>query len=119
MAHQFAGAANQQKIGSEQIMRAAERMREITRFVTTSTDQQAKAGRDISAAVEQMSAKIGMVNRAVEEVQAGSDLIVKSMDRIKEIARTNAERVAGLNTATDVMSKQSGILKGEIEKFKV
>jgi methyl-accepting chemotaxis protein len=119
MAHQFASAANQQKIGSEQIMRAAERMREITRFVTTSTDQQAKAGRDISAAVEQMSSKIGMVNRAVEEVQAGSDLIVKSMDRIKEIARTNAERVSGLNTAMDVMSKQAGVLTREIEKFKM
>lgn len=119
MAHQFARAANEQKAGSEQITRAAEKMREITRFVKNSTHEQAQAGKDISAAMEEMSAKIGMVNRATGEVQAGSDLIVKAIDRIKEIAKANLDMAAGLNVAMDVMSKQSNTLTKEIEKFRI
>ncbi len=119
MAHQFAGAANQQKTGSEQITRAAERMREITRFVKTSTEEQARAGRDISESVEQMNVKISMATRAAEEVRAGSDLIVKAIERIKEIAKNNVEMAAGLHSAMDVMSNQAGVLNREIEKFKL
>jgi methyl-accepting chemotaxis protein len=94
-------------------------MRELTRFVKTSTDEQATGSKAITASVENMSAKIGMVNRAAGEVQTGSDLIVKAIDRIKEIARANAEQAAGLNSAMDVMFKQSTTLKKEIEKFRV
>ncbi len=119
MAHQFAAATNQQKTDSDQITRAAERMREITRFVKTSTEEQARAGKDISESVEQMNVKIAMATRATEEVQAGSDLIVKAIDRIKEIAKNNLEMAAGLDIATDVMSKQAGVLNKEIGKFKL
>ena len=117
MAHQIARATNEQKTGSEQITRAGEKMRELTRFVKGSTDEQAKGGKDITAAVENMTNRIGMVNRATGEVQAGSDLIVKSIDRIKEIAKANAGLASGLNIATDVMARQSETLKKEIEKF--
>jgi len=119
MTHQIALAANEQKLGSEQITRASEKMRELTRFVKTSTDEQATGSRAITASVENMSAKIGMVNRAAGEVQTGSDLIVKAIDRIKGIAHANAEQAAGLNSAMDVMFKQSATLKKEIEKFRV
>jgi methyl-accepting chemotaxis protein len=59
-----------------------------------------------------------MVNRAAGEVQAGSDLIVKAIERIKGIASANADLSAGLNIAMDVMVKQSDTLKKEIEKFR-
>jgi len=118
MTHQIAKAANEQKSGSEQIMRAAERMREITRFVKSSMEEQTKAGKNVTEAVERISAKLGMVNKATGEVQAGSDLIVKAIERIKEIAKTNADLAAGLSVSMEVMAKQSGALKKEIEKFK-
>jgi methyl-accepting chemotaxis protein len=119
MTHQIAKATNEQKAGSEQIMQAAEKMRELTRFVKTSSDEQAKAGKDITQAVENMSTKIGMVNRATGEVQGGSDLIVKAIERIKEIARTNAALAAGLNKAMEDMAAQSKQLGKEIGKFKM
>jgi methyl-accepting chemotaxis protein len=118
MTHQIARAAAEQKTGSEQIRRAAERMRDLTRFVKASTDEQAKGGKDITVAVENISSRIGMVNRAAGEVQAGSDLIVKSIDRIKEIAKSNADLAEGLHAATDVMASQSELLKREIGKFR-
>jgi methyl-accepting chemotaxis protein len=118
MTHQIAKAANEQKAGSEQITRVSERMREITRFVKTSTEQQAKAGKDITVAVENMSAKIGLVNRATGEVQAGSDMIIKAIERIKQIAKENANQAAGLNIAVEIMADQTGLLKREIEKFR-
>jgi len=118
MTHQIARAVNEQKTGSEQITQASEKMRELTRFVRTSTDEQAKGGKDITVAVENMSAKIGMVNRAAGEVRTGSDLIVKAIDRIKDIARSNADLATGLNAAMDVMAKQSESLNKEISKFK-
>ncbi|HEY5995788.1 MAG TPA: hypothetical protein VIU29_02150, partial [Candidatus Deferrimicrobiaceae bacterium] len=79
---------------------------------------QAKGGKDITAAVENTTEKIGMVNRAAGEVQAGSDLIVKAIERIKDIATSNAELSAGLNIAMDVMVRQSDTLKNEIAKFR-
>jgi methyl-accepting chemotaxis protein len=118
MTHQISQAVNEQKVGSEQITRSSEKMRELTRFIRTSTDEQARGSKDISAAVENMSAKIGMVNRAAGEVQTGSDLIVKSIERIKEIARSNADIAAGLNVAMDVMAKHSESLNQEISKFR-
>jgi methyl-accepting chemotaxis protein len=118
MTHQIAKAVNEQKLGSEQITTASEKMRELTRFIRTSTNEQAKVSKNISTAVEAMNAKIGMVNRAALEVQAGSDLIVKSIERIKDIARSNADVAAGQNVAMDVMFKQSQSLTKEISKFK-
>lgn len=77
-----------------------------------------KAGKDIAMAVENMSAKIGLVNRATGEVQAGSDMIVKAIERIKQIAKENANQAAGLNISVEIMADQTGLLKREIEKFK-
>ncbi len=119
MTHQIARATNEQKAGSEQIMQAAEKMRELTRFVKSSSEEQAKFGRDITQAVENISTKIGMVNRATGEVQEGSDLIVKAIERIKEIARANADLAAGLNKAMEAMAAQSTQLGKEIQKFKM
>jgi len=118
MAHQIARATTEQRIGSEQIMRAAEKMRELTRVVKRSTDEQVKGSKDITGAVENMSAKISLVNRATGEVQIGSDLIVQAIDRIKEIARANADLATGLHGAMDVIAVQTGSLNKEIEKFK-
>ena len=118
MSHQIARAAHEQRAGSDQIMRASEKMRELTRFVKNSTEEQAKGSKDITVSVEDMSTKIGMVHRAAGEVQAGSDLIVKAIERIKEIAKSNADLSVGLNIAMDVMAKQSDTLKKDIEKFR-
>ncbi len=119
MTHQIARATSEQKAGSEQIMQAAEKMRELTRFVKHSSEEQARAGMEITHAVENISTKIGMVNRATGEVQEGSVLIVKAIDRIKEIARANADLAAGLNKAMEAMAAQSNQLGKEIGKFKM
>jgi methyl-accepting chemotaxis protein len=119
MTHQIARAANEQRSGSDQIMRVSEKMRELTRFVRNSTEEQAKGSKDITMSVEYMSTKIGMVHRAAGEVQVGSDLIVKAIDRIKDIAKSNADLSVGLNIAMDVMVKQSESLKKDIEKFRM
>ncbi len=118
MTRQIAHAAQEQKGASEQIMRASERMRDMTRFVKNSTDEQAKGGKDISAAVENMNAKVGMVHRAAGEVQAGSDLIVKAIERIKEIAKASADQAAVLHGAMDGMTTQAEALRKELGQFR-
>jgi methyl-accepting chemotaxis protein len=87
-------------------------------FAKNSTDAQAQGGKQITEAVENMNAKIGMVNRGTSEVQTGSDLIVKAMQRIKEIAKANTDEVGRLHNALEVMIEQSEMLKKEIAKFK-
>ncbi|MBS1127686.1 MAG: methyl-accepting chemotaxis sensory transducer [Nitrospirae bacterium] len=117
MAHQIARATTEQRAGSEQIMRAAEKMRDITRFVRTATAEQVKASKNITVSVENMGAKVGLMNRAASEVRTGSDLIVKAIERIKSTARENAALAARLNSAVDVLTAQSGVLKREIDRF--
>lgn len=51
-------------------------------------------------------------------MQAGSDMIVKAIERIKQIAKENANQAAGLNISAEIMADQTGLLKREIEKFK-
>ena len=80
---------------------------------------QAKAGKDITVAVENMSAKITLVNRAAGDVQTGSNMIVKAIERIKQIANENASQAAGLNSAVEIMVDQAGSLKNEIQKFRM
>lgn len=118
MTHQIAKATGEQRTGSEQIIKAAEKMREITRFVKTATAEQAKGGKDITTAMETMTSKVGMMNRAAGEVQAGSDLIVKAIERIKAIARSNGEMAAGLDNAVEAMAKQADSLMKNIAKFR-
>ncbi len=117
LAHQIARATTEQRAGSEQIMRAAEKMRDITRFVRSATAEQVKSSKNITTATETMSAKVGLVNRAAIEVRTGSDLIVKAIERIKLTARENAELAARLNSAVEVLTEQSGVLKKEIDRF--
>ena len=117
MSHQIANATAEQRGGSEQIMRAAERMREITRFVRAATAEQVTASSGITTAVETMSIKVGLVNRASGEVRAGSDLIVRAIDRIKATARENAELASRLNSAVEVMTAQTTALNQEIGRF--
>jgi methyl-accepting chemotaxis protein len=119
MTHQIARATHEQKSGSEQIAKAAEKMREITRFVKSATIEQAKGGKGISAAVEEINAKVGMVNRAAGEVRAGSDLIVKAIDRIKSIAKVNTDLAVGLNDTVEIMASLSDSLRQGVEKFKI
>jgi methyl-accepting chemotaxis protein len=85
--------------------------------VRSATAEQVKASRNITVAVETMGTKVGLVNRAASEVQTGSDLIVKSIERIKSTARENAELAARLNSAVEVLTSQAGVLKKEIDRF--
>jgi methyl-accepting chemotaxis protein len=119
MTHQIARATHEQKSGSEQIAKAAEKMREITRFVRSATIEQAKGSKGISAAVEDINIKVGMVNRAAGEVRAGSDLIVKAMDRIKSIVKVNTNLAVGLNDTVEIMASLSDSLKQGVQKFKI
>ena len=64
-----------------------------------------------------MGAKVGLMNRAATEVRTGSDLIVKAIERIKSTAQENAALAARLNSAVDVLTAQSGVLKREIDRF--
>jgi len=85
--------------------------------VRSATAEQVKASRNITTAMETMSGKVGLVNRATSEVRAGSDLFVKAIERIKLTARENAELAARLNSAVEVLTAQSGVLKKEIDRF--
>ncbi len=75
-------------------------------------------GKDITAAVQNMGMKIGIVTRAAGEVQAGSGLIVRAIDRIRQIEKSNAGLAAQLQAAMDMTVTQSETLNREIEKFR-
>lgn len=119
MSHQIAAATNEQKTGSEQIMRATERMREITAFVKNSATEQAKGSQEITRSVETMAEKIALVNRAAGEVQAGSELIVTAIERIKDIAKSNAHLASQLGSSIQGMSEKAAALNREIDRFRM
>ena len=119
MVQQIAKATQEQNLGSEQIMVASEKMRNITRQVKMSTEEQAKGSRQITQAVEQVTDRVQQIARAVNEQKHGTEVIVRSIDEIRQIATENTRFVGEMNQAVETLTQQAGLLKAEIDKFKI
>lgn len=119
MVQQIAKAIQEQNRGSEQIMLASEKMRDITHQVKMSTEEQAKGSRQITQAVGQVTERVQQITRAVNEQKHGTEVIVKAIDEVRQIATENARFVGEMNQAVETLTQQAGLLKAEIDKFKV
>jgi len=69
--------------------------------------------------MEVVTMKVGLVRRASGEVHAGSEMIVKAIERIRATARENTELSVRLKSSVDVMNTQVEALRKEIERFTI
>jgi methyl-accepting chemotaxis protein len=71
----IAGALQEQRKGSERIVQASERMRDITLQVKSATQEQTTGSRSIANAVESVTVQASQVARSTSEQSLGAQQI--------------------------------------------
>jgi methyl-accepting chemotaxis protein len=85
---QIAAATAEQARGSELIMKSAEKMRLITQHVERSSSQeQARGGRQISQAIESISSMVNQLHQSQRMQAKNSEETVHAARRLAEISR--------------------------------
>jgi len=119
MSTQISMATKEQSLGSEQISNAATTMRNMSIQVNQATMEQAKGVSSIGKASEKAMVMSQDILEASREEAKGSELILQSIQDIKEITEGNLRTVEGLDEMVKVLTQQSHLLKQEIDRFKV
>lgn len=119
MVQQINRAMQEQGKGIEHITEASEKMRSITRQVKISTEEQANGSKQISDAVEDVTIRIQQIGRGMSEHKKGSEVIVKSILEIHQITQVSMQMAQQMNEAVESLITQAGILKDEINRYKV
>jgi methyl-accepting chemotaxis protein len=117
MVRQIAKATQEQGRGSEQIIAAVERMKELTAQVRSSTRAQSESSGHIVQATEAITDSIGNVRKACEDEAASTRQIVKAMEDIQHSSKSNVETTRVMNSAVSGLSRQVALLQQEMGGF--
>ncbi len=83
-------------------MKSAEKMRIITQHVERSSQEQARGGRQISGAIENISNMVGQLNSSHKAQASGSTQLLASAARIEE---SSAAQQASLKQLTQAIER--------------
>jgi methyl-accepting chemotaxis protein len=119
MLQQIVRATQEQSRGSVQIGESAEKMTEMTRHVKLSTEEQVRGSQEIAKAIENITERLQNILRAMNAQKQGTEVIVKAIGEIRRIAAENSGVVANMNEGVEALGKQAGMLKIEMDRFKV
>ena len=108
---QIATATSEQARGSEQILRAAERMKNITKHVERSSQEQTRGGKR-SRARSSRSPRWSRTCTPRSAQTKGGDQILQAVESLREIVRTQDNRIGDLARMLDTMSRTSEFLRG-------
>jgi methyl-accepting chemotaxis protein len=86
-------------------MKSAEKMRLITQHVERSAQEQAKGGRQITGAIEDISGKVAELNQSHKSQADGTRQLLASAMRIEETARTQESSLRQLANAVASMRR--------------
>jgi methyl-accepting chemotaxis protein len=100
-------------------MQAAEKMRDMTRQVKISTEEQAKGSRQITKAGENVTERVQQIARAINEQRRGSEIIMGSVEAGRKISRQSVKLVTEMNQMVEELAKQAELLKRSIGRFQV
>jgi methyl-accepting chemotaxis protein len=94
-------------------------MRDMTRQLKLSVDEQARGGQQISKSVGDVTERVQQIADAVNAQKTGTEVIVKAIQEIRGIASDNVKLVDEMDQAVESLTEQADLLKGEIDKFKM
>jgi methyl-accepting chemotaxis protein len=94
-------------------------MRDTTRQVRLSTEEQAKGGKQITQAVEHVTDRVQHLASAVREQRKGSEIIMKSAEEIQLVSKESAVLAQQMGDVVSGLVKQAEILRAEVSRFKV
>lgn len=116
---EIADSTQEQKKGASQIVGAVERMKLTAIQVKQATVEQAKGTKQINNAVEVLVSKIEEILRAAKEQKATSEHIISAIEKISAIARHNTNLSSEMGAAVVTLLNDAGLLKNEVNSFKL
>ena len=108
---QIATATSEQARGSEQILRAAERMKNITKHVERSSQEQTRGSKQITRSIESISEMVSHLHAAQREQTKGGDQILQAVESLREIVRSQETRIGELNRMLEAMTRLAEFLR--------
>lgn len=118
MTGMIAKATSEQAKGTALIMGATEKMRDISHQVRTATDEQAETSKHISGAIEMVSEKSQQIFKAIAEQKIGSNQMWKSVEKIKDIPKSNRDLAFNVSNSLRGLQKEAELINAEIGRFK-
>jgi len=109
----------EQRKGSERIVQAAERMRDITQQVKSATQEQTTGSRSIADAVMSVTSQTAQVARSTAEQSLGAQQISDAISRIQKITGDTVDVSIEMDTAVTVFKQNADVLNGELDGFKL
>jgi methyl-accepting chemotaxis protein len=116
---QIATATAEQARGSEQIMKSAEKMKNITKHVERSAQEQARGSKQITKSIESISEMVHHLNRAQKEQTKGSEQVMSAVVQIKQVAEAQTHSARELEGAIADLAGQADVLRGEVKRFQI
>jgi len=118
MTNMIAKATSEQAKGTALIMGATEKMRDISHQVRNAADEQAGTSKHISGAIEVVSEKSQQISKAIYEQKIGSNQMWKSVEKIKDIPKSNRDLAFNVNSSLRGLQKDAELIDKEIGRFK-
>lgn len=86
-------------------MKSAEKMRIITQHVERSSQEQARGGRQISSAIENISNMVGQLNASHKAQSSGATQLLASAAKIEQASSQQAGSLKQLQTAIERLKR--------------
>jgi len=115
---QIAKATSEQNKGSKLINASADHIRILTSQVEKSMVEQSGSSRQIAEAVERVSEGIQRISRGVREQKVGTDQILGSLEKIRNLPEQNRDISGAMNRMVREVAKDSDLLATEVGRFK-
>lgn len=119
MAQQIAKATEEQNRGSEQILNTAERMRNVAAVVKKTTQEQSRSSKQITQAIENINDMVRYINDSQREEVVTCERVVGLVRNINQVTLQNFDNVMNLERAIEVLRRQSGSLKDQLDRFEL
>lgn len=119
MVAQVARTTQEQTKSALLITQATEKMTNVATHVKTATEEQLVNTKYISEAMELVSEKSQQIAKAVREQKGGSNQIFSSIERIKDIPKSNMDKVFGINQSLRGLFKNTELVTKELKRIKL
>jgi len=115
---QILKASEQQRTGNQMIVSGVGKAQEIAQGLKNSTAEQSKGADLIAMAGEDVLSQVGLINKAMEDMKAGSIAITKRLEAITDIAKNNLGLAKEMAKESAVLGDAVETLDGEVNRFR-
>lgn len=116
---QIEHATQEHKKGTSLIVAAVQRMQSTAVQVNRAIVEQTRGTQQINNAVATVQVKTGEALKAAKEQKVAGDLIVSSVEKIRDITQQNTALSSDVNSAVVTLVNEADQLKKEVNRFKL